>query len=40
MKFCDEAISWVPESILSNLAHTYRKLKDYKASITTFEKCL
>lgn len=28
------------ETILSNLAHTYRKLKDYKNAITFYEKCI
>ena len=27
LKICDNTISWIVETILSNLAHTYRKLK-------------
>ena len=34
IKLCKpEASYWVTETILTNLAHTYRKLKDYKSSI-------
>lgn len=28
-----DASFWVAETILTNLAHAYRKLKDYKSSI-------
>lgn len=27
LKICDNSIGWIVETILSNLAHTYRKLK-------------
>ena len=27
LKLCDVAINWIVETVLSNLAHTYRKLK-------------
>lgn len=36
----ENAINWVNETIFSNLAHTYRKLKDYKNAITFYEKCI
>lgn len=35
-----DASSWVVESILTNLAHSYRKLKDYKNSVKELEECI
>lgn len=41
IKLCrPEASYWVTETILTNLAHTYRKLKDYKSSIKELEQCV
>lgn len=37
---CEDAASWILETIYSNLAHTYRKLKDFKNSIKYYEKCI
>ena len=31
---------WVKETILTNLAHACRKLRDYKLAITNLEQCV
>ena len=35
-----EASFWVQETILTNLAHAYRKLRDYKNAIKELEQCI
>ena len=40
LNLCDEATNWIVETIYSNLAHTYRKLKDFKSAIKFYEKCI
>lgn len=40
LELSEEATSWIVETILSNLAHCYRKLRDYKNSIKHLEKCV
>ncbi|KRW98290.1 hypothetical protein PPERSA_01728 [Pseudocohnilembus persalinus] len=34
------SVEWIIETILSNLAHTHRKLKDWKNAIQTYERCI
>ena len=40
LNLCDDAVNYVIETILSNLAHCYRKLKDYQNAAKYYEKCI
>ena len=40
MSLCNNAASWIYETILSNLATTYRKSHDYENAIKYYEKAL
>jgi len=40
MSLCPDQNSSTYESILLNLAHCYRKMKDFEKSIELYEKCL
>jgi len=40
LPLCNESVSWIQETILGNLGHSYRKLGDHKAACYYYEKCL
>ena len=40
MSLCNNAASWIYETILSNLATTYRKQNDYENAIKYYKKAL
>ncbi|EGR27540.1 hypothetical protein IMG5_194480 [Ichthyophthirius multifiliis] len=40
LNLCSEAANSIVHTILNNLAHTYRKMKEYKLAIQSYEKCI
>lgn len=40
LSLCKEATSSVVLTVVNNLAHAYRKTKDFKAAIANYEKCI
>ncbi|EAS06252.1 tetratricopeptide repeat protein (macronuclear) [Tetrahymena thermophila SB210] len=40
MNLCTEATNSIVHTILNNLAHTCRKMKDYKSAIQYYERCI
>ena len=40
LELCKDKYSVTYESILLNMAHCFRKLKDYPAAVQLYEKCL